>query len=109
MTTGLLASSCARELVDILPFFGLLLYRYDKSMISSVFDGLMVPLLERIFYLFNQPVGGTDDVLQQQELRRAYLAFLCVVFNKEFDELFLSAGIFFSIQPQPTSINLKAC
>ena len=92
MSTGLLAASCTRELVDILPFFGHVVHRYDTSVIWPLFDSLLAPLVERIFFLLNQPTTGTDDAMQQEELRRAYLVFLVIVVNRDLEALFLSDG-----------------
>jgi exportin-T len=93
MTTGLLAASCTRELVDILPFFGLVIHRYEKVVIGPLFDSLLSPLLERIFFLLNQGISGTDEAMLQEDLRRGYLGFLAIVLNNDFEGLFLSDGI----------------
>lgn len=92
LTTGLLAASCTRELVDMLPFIGLTMHRYDKELIGPLFDTLLSPLLERIFYLLNQPTQGTDEAVLSEDLRRAYLSFLGVVIANGFEGLFLTDG-----------------
>jgi exportin-T len=90
MTTGLLAASCTRELVDILPFFGLIVHKYDASVIGPLFDGLMAPLLSRIFFLLNMATGGDDERREQEELRRGYLTFLAGMLGRGVDGVFVS-------------------
>ena len=92
MTTGLLSASSVKEVVDFLPFVGLVVHRY-KPAVRQIIDLLFTPLVERIFILLNQSAAGTDDLVAQTELRRAYLSFLVAILNADLDVIFISDGM----------------
>lgn len=52
----------------------------------------MLPLLSRIFQSLSKPVHGTDDVIEQTSMRKAYLAFILNLLNNRLQEVFVSEG-----------------
>jgi hypothetical protein len=52
----------------------------------------MLPLLNRIFESLNKPVEGTDDVIEQTSMRKAYLSFILSLFNNGMESIFVSEG-----------------
>eukprot|EP00842_Homolaphlyctis_polyrhiza_P004115 jgi/Hompol1/4704/HPOL_003826-RA len=89
LSAGLLSSSTATELIDFLPFIGLMIHKF-KSSIVGILTSLWGPLREKIFLFLNQPAAGTDDFIQQLSLRRAYLTLLVALFNADMPEVLTS-------------------
>ncbi|KAI8926197.1 armadillo-type protein [Entophlyctis helioformis] len=89
LSSGLLSSSTANELIDFLPFVGLMIYKF-KASIMGILVNLWIPLREKIFLFLNQPAAGTDDYLQQLALRRAYLTLLSALFNSDLTQVLTS-------------------
>jgi hypothetical protein len=52
----------------------------------------MLPLLSRIFESLNKPVEGTDDVIEQTSMRKAYLSFILNLFTNRMEAVFVSEG-----------------
>jgi exportin-T len=52
----------------------------------------MLPLLSRIFESLNKPVEGTDDVIEQTGMRKAYLSFILNLLNNRMEAVFVSDG-----------------
>ncbi|KAG9257219.1 armadillo-type protein [Emericellopsis atlantica] len=61
-----------------------------KSEIFDVLNMLLTPLLERIFTGLSEPPVGTDDEVQQGELRREYLSFIQIILNNNLDGVLIS-------------------
>jgi exportin-T len=53
----------------------------------------MLPLLSRIFESLNKPVEGTDDIIEQTNMRKAYLTFILNLLNNRMESIFVSEGI----------------
>jgi len=86
---GLLRKSTTWELIDFLPFLGQLIHKF-KPTIQTFLDELMLPLISRIFESLNKPVEGTDDVIEQTSMRKAYLSFIMTLFNNRMESIFVS-------------------
>ncbi|CAG8685590.1 1886_t:CDS:2, partial [Dentiscutata heterogama] len=78
------------ELVDFLPFVGLLAHKFK----------LIIPLIDKVFQFLNQTPSGTDEALLLIDLRKAYLNFILGLLNNEMDAVFVSE----SNQPRLESI-----
>ena len=52
----------------------------------------MLPLLSKIFESLNKPVEGTDDVVEQTSMRKAYLSFILNLLNNRMESIFVSEG-----------------
>jgi exportin-T len=99
---GLLRKSTTSELIDFLPFLGQLIHKFkvrcgigytnSKPSIRNFLDELMLPLLSRIFESLNKPVEGTDDIVEQTSMRKAYLAFILNLLNNGMESIFVSEG-----------------
>jgi exportin-T len=76
---GLLSRSSSKdEMAMFLRLLEQVVYGF-KGEIYNVLDLLLTPLLERVFTGLQEPINGTDDEIQLQELRREYLAFIQVI------------------------------
>lgn len=53
-------------------------------------DELLPVLFDRVYLLLGEPANGTDDVLVQAELRKAYLTFLTTIFQAGLHQILLS-------------------
>lgn len=53
-------------------------------------DELLPVLFDRVYLILGQPANGTDDVLVQAELRKAYLTFLTTIFQAGLHQILLS-------------------
>ncbi|KAL2916594.1 pre-tRNA nuclear export protein [Polyrhizophydium stewartii] len=93
LSAGMLSSSTATELVDFLPFVGLMIHKF-KSSIVDILGELWCPLRDKIFLFLNQPAAGTDDFVQQLSLRRAYLTLLAALFNSDLAAVLTSPANF---------------
>ncbi|CAG8540097.1 13108_t:CDS:10 [Ambispora gerdemannii] len=80
LINGLLNESQVSELVDFLPFIGLISHKF-KPKIFDILNELILPLVNKVFLFLNQAPSGTDEVLLLMELRKAYLAFILGLFN----------------------------
>ena len=82
---GLLSSSPSRE--ELSNFYRLvsqLIYGFKGEMYDTL-DKLLTPLLERTFAAFSRPTEGTDDTVQQSELRREYLNFITTLLQNKLE------------------------
>lgn len=53
----------------------------------------MLPLLSKIFESLNKPVKGTDDIIEQTNMRKAYLSFILNLLNNGMESIFVSEGM----------------
>jgi exportin-T len=53
---------------------------------------LLTPLLQRIFSSLSEPVAGTDDELNLNELKKEFLNFVLVVLNNDLGQVLVSEG-----------------
>ncbi|KAI7907870.1 armadillo-type protein [Cokeromyces recurvatus] len=88
LINGLLTECQINELVDFLPFIGLVAHKY-KPMIESIVDELLVPLVQRVFDFLNTTPSGTDEALLLLDLRKAYLNFILNLFNASLEKVFV--------------------
>ncbi|KAF0551511.1 Xpo1-domain-containing protein [Gigaspora margarita] len=77
------------ELVDFLPFIGLLAHKFKPS-IFNILNELIIPLIDKVFQFLNQAPSGTDEALLLIDLRKAYLNFILGLLNNEMDAVFVS-------------------
>jgi len=52
----------------------------------------MVPLLSLIFESLHKPVEGTDDIVEQTNMRKAYLSFILNLLTNRMESIFVSEG-----------------
>jgi hypothetical protein len=57
-------------------------------------DQLLPVLFDRVYLILGQPANGTDDVLVQAELRKAYLTFLTTIFQAGLHQILLSPSAY---------------
>ncbi|GAA5810830.1 hypothetical protein MFLAVUS_004257 [Mucor flavus] len=86
---GLLTECEVTELVDFLPFIGLVAHKY-KPMIEPIIDELLLPLVRRVFDFLNTTPTGTDEAVLLLDLRKAYLNFILSLFNSNVESVFVS-------------------
>jgi exportin-T len=86
---GLLTECQVTELVDFLPFIGLVAHKY-KPMIEPIIDELLLPLVKRVFDFLNTSPSGTDEAVLLLDLRKAYLNFVLSLFNSNVEGVFVS-------------------
>ncbi|KAI8984344.1 armadillo-type protein [Mycotypha africana] len=89
LINGLLNECQVNELVDFLPFIGLIAHKY-KPMIEPIIDELLLPLVKRVFDFLNTAPSGTDEALLLLDLRKAYLNFILSLFNSNLENVFIS-------------------
>ncbi|SAM06431.1 hypothetical protein [Absidia glauca] len=89
LINGLLTECQITELVDFLPFIGLIAHKY-KPMIRNVIDELLLPLVKRVFDFLNTTASGTDEIILLMELRKAYLNFIVSLFNAGLEDILVS-------------------
>ncbi|CDS03104.1 hypothetical protein LRAMOSA00506 [Lichtheimia ramosa] len=82
LINGLLVECQLTELVDFLPFIGLITFKF-KPMIQSIMDELLLPLVKRVFDFLNVAPSGTDEAVLLIDLRKAYLNFITGLFNAD--------------------------
>lgn len=112
---GIVAHFDPSELVEFLGFLGLVLHklkvRLSKCCTSGsirgltpcpltrfafqgdlldVLDGLVLPIIQKVFQILAEPVTGTDDELAHTNLRAAYLSFIASIMGARLDAVFLS-------------------
>ncbi|EEB07567.1 karyopherin Los1 [Schizosaccharomyces japonicus yFS275] len=85
----LLSSITTDELTDLLSFLGQLSHLY-KAELVSVINSLLGTLLTRIFASLAQQPQGTDDAIKQNDLRKSYVAFLVMLVNRGFSQVFFT-------------------
>ncbi|KAI8980264.1 armadillo-type protein [Pilobolus umbonatus] len=89
LINGLLNECQIAEIVDFLPFVGLVAHKY-KPMIEPIMDELLLPLVKRVFDFLNTTPSGTDEAVLLLELRKAYLNFLLNLFNASLEKVMVS-------------------
>ncbi|KKA26815.1 hypothetical protein TD95_000759 [Thielaviopsis punctulata] len=77
------------EIAFFLRLLGQLMHNF-KGEILEILDLLLVPLVQRIHTGMLEPVTGTDDEIQLQELRREYLSFFQLILNNGLESVFIS-------------------
>ncbi|KAG0141009.1 hypothetical protein CROQUDRAFT_52387 [Cronartium quercuum f. sp. fusiforme G11] len=77
------------EFVDFLPFVAQLIHRY-KAEFGALLDSLLIPLVSKIVGFLGQPNTGTDDIITQSELRRAYFNLINSIINTNLHAVFLT-------------------
>ena len=94
---GLLSRSSSKdEMAMFLRLLEQVVFNF-KTEIYRILDALLTPLLQRVFDGLSQPVAGTDDEIQLQELRREYVTFLQAILVHNLGEVLVSPtnqGIF---------------
>ncbi|KAM7201021.1 Exportin-T [Naviculisporaceae sp. PSN 640] len=76
---GLLSRSSSKdEMALFLRLLEQVVYNF-KGEIYNILDLLLTPLLDRVFAGLSEPINGTDDEIQLQELRREYVSFVQVI------------------------------
>ncbi|KAK4216645.1 Exportin-T [Rhypophila decipiens] len=76
---GLLSRSASKdEMALFLRLLEQVVFNF-KGEIYNVLDVLLTPLLNLVFAGLSQPINGTDDGIQLQELRREYVTFIQVI------------------------------
>ncbi|KAG0367569.1 pre-tRNA nuclear export protein [Gamsiella multidivaricata] len=91
LITGLLQECSVMELVEFLPFMGQVAHKF-KATIMSILNGLLFPLVQKVFFFLNQVPSGTDEAMALVELRKSYLAFLMGLFSSELENVLITAG-----------------
>ncbi|KAH8895169.1 Xpo1-domain-containing protein [Thozetella sp. PMI_491] len=87
---GLLSQSSSKdEMAMFLRLLEQVVFGF-KGEIYNVLDLLLTPLLQRVFGGLSEPINGTDDEIQLQELRREYLAFLLVILSNNLGGVLVS-------------------
>ncbi|KAK4115171.1 Xpo1-domain-containing protein [Canariomyces notabilis] len=97
---GLLSRSSSKdEMAMFLRLLEQVVYNF-KGEIYNILDLLLTPLLERVFGGLSEPISGTDDEIQLQELRREYVSFVQVILINDLGGVLVSSsnqGIFESL------------
>ncbi|KAK4232142.1 Exportin-T [Podospora fimiseda] len=97
---GLLSRSSSKdEMAMFLRVLEQIVYEF-KGEIHSILDALLTPLLQRVFAGLSEPINGTDDEIQLQELRREYVSFVQVIFMNDLGGVLVTEsnqGIFQSL------------
>ncbi|SPQ26031.1 01a6cd89-70a6-4375-9ac2-86126998d4c0 [Thermothielavioides terrestris] len=97
---GLLSRSSSKdEMAMFLRLLEQVVYNF-KGEIYNILDLLLTPLLERVFSGLSEPISGTDDEIQLQELRREYVSFVQVILINDLGGVLVSAsnqGVFESL------------
>jgi exportin-T len=88
---GLLSESAANdEMAIFLRTFGQVMFGF-KSEIADILDSILAPLLQRVFAGLSQPIMGTDDEVQQKELKLEFLNFMLVILNQDLASVLVSS------------------
>ena len=94
---GLLSRSSSKdEMAMFLHLLDQVVYNF-KAEIYNVLDLLLTPLLERVFAGLSEPISGTDDEIQLQELRKEYVTFIQIILANDLGGVLVSMtnqGIF---------------
>ncbi|KAL2140757.1 hypothetical protein VTI28DRAFT_3271 [Corynascus sepedonium] len=89
---GLLSRSSSKdEMAMFLRLLEQVVYNF-KTEIYNILDVLLTPLLQRVFSGLSEPISGTDDEIQLQELRREYVSFVQVILSNELGGVLVSAA-----------------
>ncbi|KAK0554849.1 pre-tRNA nuclear export protein [Tilletia horrida] len=72
MIDALLNEMSEAELADFIAFVMLFVNKFPTE-VSDILNQLLQDLLMRIFHFINQPITGTDDQVQRDDLSRSYL------------------------------------
>src|SRR6478736_5635208 len=96
LSSGLLSSETAVEIIEFLPFIGLTIHKFQHSVLQ-ILIGVWKPLREKISYFLLQPPVGTDDVLNLVNLRKADLTLITTIFNSQLNQVLSSPGIYIFI------------
>ncbi|EAQ89027.1 hypothetical protein CHGG_05646 [Chaetomium globosum CBS 148.51] len=89
---GLLSRSSSNdEMAMFLRLLEQVVYNF-KSEIYNILDVLLTPLLQRVFSGLSDPINGTDDEIQLQELRREFVSFVQVILHNELGGVLVSAS-----------------
>ncbi|KAJ3256087.1 pre-tRNA nuclear export protein [Boothiomyces macroporosus] len=91
LSSGLLSSETAIEIIDFLPFIGLTIYKFQQS-VEIILKGVWKPLREKISYFLLQPPVGTDDALNLLNLRKADLTLITTLFNAQLNDVLTCPG-----------------
>ncbi|KAJ3271577.1 pre-tRNA nuclear export protein [Terramyces sp. JEL0728] len=86
LSSGLLSSETAVEIIDFLPFICLTIYKFQQS-VEQILKGVWKPLREKISYFLSQPPVGTDDALNLLNLRKADLTLITTLFNSQLNDI----------------------
>jgi len=87
---GLLSQSSSKdEMALFLRLLEQVVYGF-KAQIYVVLNLLLTPLLQRVFGGLSEPITGTDDEIQLQELRREYLTFLQIILANDLEGVLVS-------------------
>ncbi|KAK3313408.1 Exportin-T [Apodospora peruviana] len=88
---GLLSRSSSKdEMAMFLRLLEQVVFNF-KGEIYNILDLLLTPLLERVFAGLSEPINGTDDEIQLQELRREYITFVQVILLNDLGGVLVSA------------------
>jgi exportin-T len=88
---GLLSQSSSKdEMAMFLRLLDQVVYGF-KGEIYNYMDVLLSPLLQRVFGGLSEPINGTDDEIQLQELRREFLTFVQIIFVNDLGGVLVSA------------------
>ncbi|KAL7748978.1 pre-tRNA nuclear export protein [Sorochytrium milnesiophthora] len=88
MVVALLSECHERELGDFLSFIGLIMHKYKGEMLP-VMNTLVLPIIQQVFAFVGRTPSGTDELILQNDLKRAYLSFLGSLFQTELDKALL--------------------
>jgi exportin-T len=89
---GLLSRSSSKdEMAMFLRLLEQVVYNF-KTEIYNILDVLLTPLLQRVFSGLSEPINGTDDEIQLQELRREYVSFVQVILLNDLGGVLVSAA-----------------
>ncbi|KAK9453788.1 armadillo-type protein [Dipodascopsis uninucleata] len=92
LISRLLAESSSSELIDFMSFLGQLIHSFKgQHGVIEMMDQLLTTLLDRVFYSLSMATNGsTDEEIQQNDIKKAYLNFVLSVFNNGMEVVFLS-------------------
>ncbi len=89
---GLLSRSSSKdEMAMFLRLLEQVVYNF-KAEIYNILDLLLTPLLQRVFSGLSEPISGTDDEIQLQELRREYVSFVQVILLNDLGGVLVSSA-----------------
>lgn len=87
---GLLSQSSSKdEMAMFLRLLEQIVFSF-KTEIYNILDVLLTPLLQRVFSGLSEPITGTDDEIQLQELRREYVSFIQVILTNDLGGVLVS-------------------
>ncbi|ORX68677.1 Xpo1-domain-containing protein [Linderina pennispora] len=91
---GLVPMCKVEELVDLLGFLGLLLYKFKPDVAPTAAE-LLLPVISKVYgfldHVAADGAAGTDESVLLADLRKAYLTWLAAIFNSDLDCVFLTA------------------